>query len=136
MLRLWSLSRSAVAKSSLFRPLSSSPVLFNDNISEIPPYDDKFNEPLEEKRSRLLYQSRKRGMLENGLLLGKNLFVKKRYALQRAKTRIYLFSSQIFMKSIHRIFSVIYLIQNESSKIKVHALKSIYYYSIMQLATA
>ena len=72
MLRLWSLSRSAVAKSSLFRPLSSSPALFNDNISEIPPYDEKFNEPLEEKRSRLLYQSRKRGMLENGLLLGKN----------------------------------------------------------------
>lgn len=36
----------------------------------IPPYEDKFNEPLEEKRSRLLYQSRKRGMLENGLLLG------------------------------------------------------------------
>jgi succinate dehydrogenase assembly factor 2 len=70
MLRLWSLSRSAVAKSSLFRPLSSSPALFNDNISEIPPYDEKFNEPLEEKRSRLLYQSRKRGMLENGLLLG------------------------------------------------------------------
>ena len=54
--------------SSLSRPLSSSLRLFN--ISEIPPYEDKINEPLEEKRSRLLYQSRKRGMLENGLLLG------------------------------------------------------------------
>merc|ERR1719228_312859 len=27
-------------------------------------------EPMEEKRARLMYQSRKRGMLENGLLLG------------------------------------------------------------------
>lgn len=68
MLRLWSLSRSVVAKSSLFRPLSSGSTWFN--VSEIPPYDEKFNEPLEEKRSRLMYQSRKRGMLENGLLLG------------------------------------------------------------------
>jgi succinate dehydrogenase flavin-adding protein (antitoxin of CptAB toxin-antitoxin module) len=30
----------------------------------------QFDEPVEEKRARLLYQSRKRGMLENGLLLG------------------------------------------------------------------
>ena len=36
----------------------------------IPPYEEKFHEPLDEKRARLLYQSRKRGMLENGLLLG------------------------------------------------------------------
>ena len=36
----------------------------------IPEYVEKFEEPLEEKRSRLIYQSRKRGMLENGLLLG------------------------------------------------------------------
>lgn len=36
----------------------------------IPPYIEKFNEPLADKRNRLQYQSRKRGMLENGLLLG------------------------------------------------------------------
>merc|ERR1712241_554165 len=36
----------------------------------IPPYIEKFEEPLDEKRARLQYQSRKRGMLENGLLLG------------------------------------------------------------------
>ena len=37
----------------------------------IPEYIEKFNEPIEDKRNRLIYQSRKRGMLENGLLLGK-----------------------------------------------------------------
>lgn len=36
----------------------------------IPPYVEKSDEPVEQKRSRLTYQSRKRGMLENGLLLG------------------------------------------------------------------
>jgi len=41
----------------------------------IPEYIEKFEEPLDEKRSRLIYQSRKRGMLENGLLLGS--FAKK-----------------------------------------------------------
>ena len=35
-----------------------------------PEYEDKFHEASEEKRQRLLYQSRKRGILENGLLLG------------------------------------------------------------------
>jgi len=35
----------------------------------IPPYEEKHGEPEEVKRARLLYQSRKRGMLENGLLL-------------------------------------------------------------------
>lgn len=36
---------------------------------QIPAYEEKFDEPLKLKRARLLYQSRKRGMLENGLLL-------------------------------------------------------------------
>jgi len=36
----------------------------------IPEYIEKFDEPIEDKRNRLMYQSRKRGMLENGLLLG------------------------------------------------------------------
>lgn len=35
----------------------------------IPPYPAKSSESIETKRSRLLYQSRKRGMLENDLLL-------------------------------------------------------------------
>ncbi len=38
--------------------------------SMIPPYVEKSDESVETKRSRLMYQSRKRGMLENGLLLG------------------------------------------------------------------
>ena len=38
-------------------------------------YFIQFEEPLNEKRARLVYQSRKRGMLENGLLLGKILFL-------------------------------------------------------------
>ena len=68
MLRLWTstVARSLVAP--LTRPLATTSKLFN--ISEIPPYDEKFHEDLKDKRSRLLYQSRKRGMLENGLLLG------------------------------------------------------------------
>ncbi|KAL4224576.1 Succinate dehydrogenase assembly factor 2 [Mactra antiquata] len=41
-----------------------------DMSPPIPEYVDRGNkEPLEEKRARLLYQSRKRGMTENGLLL-------------------------------------------------------------------
>lgn len=39
------------------------------NEPYIPSYEEKFDEPLKLKRARLLYQSRKRGMLENGLLL-------------------------------------------------------------------
>lgn len=35
----------------------------------IPEYPFKENEPLETQKARLLYQSRKRGMLENDLLL-------------------------------------------------------------------
>ena len=55
------------------RLMSSEPPEHHPDSNEpwIPEYIEKFHEPLEEKRSRLLYQSRKRGMLENGLLLGK-----------------------------------------------------------------
>ncbi|XP_076066226.1 succinate dehydrogenase assembly factor 2, mitochondrial-like isoform X2 [Oratosquilla oratoria] len=35
----------------------------------IPPYEEKVGEPIHLKKARLMYQSRKRGMLENGLLL-------------------------------------------------------------------
>ncbi|XP_053669036.1 succinate dehydrogenase assembly factor 2, mitochondrial-like [Anopheles marshallii] len=40
-----------------------------DKSLPIPEYKEKKNEPLQLQKSRLLYQSRKRGMLENGLLL-------------------------------------------------------------------
>lgn len=40
-----------------------------DNSIPIPKYTQKLNETEDVKRARLLYQSRKRGMLENGLLL-------------------------------------------------------------------
>lgn len=40
-----------------------------DHSLPIPEYKDKQNEPLNLRKQRLLYQSRKRGMLENGLLL-------------------------------------------------------------------
>ena len=58
------------------RKMSSDPPEHHPESNEpwIPEYIEKFEEPLEEKRSRLMYQSRKRGMLENGLLLGKILF--------------------------------------------------------------
>ncbi|KAG7160992.1 succinate dehydrogenase assembly factor 2, mitochondrial-like [Homarus americanus] len=36
----------------------------------IPPYEEKVGEPIHMKKARLQYQSRKRGMLENGLILG------------------------------------------------------------------
>jgi succinate dehydrogenase assembly factor 2 len=45
------------------------------NAPTIPPYIENFSEPIGDKRARLVYQSRKRGMLENGLLLGS--FAKK-----------------------------------------------------------
>ena len=52
---------------------SDPPEMFPpSNEPTIPEFIEKFNEPLEEKRSRLIYQSRKRGMLENGLLLGED----------------------------------------------------------------
>ena len=53
--------------------MSSEPPEHHPDSQEpwIPEYIEKFHEPLEVKRSRLMYQSRKRGMLENGLLLGK-----------------------------------------------------------------
>lgn len=60
---------SSVARSAKPSSMVTSSRLMSSEPT-IPPYEDKFNEPLEEKRSRLLYQSRKRGMLENGLLLG------------------------------------------------------------------
>uniref|UniRef100_V9KZX7 Succinate dehydrogenase assembly factor 2, mitochondrial n=1 Tax=Callorhinchus milii TaxID=7868 RepID=V9KZX7_CALMI len=41
----------------------------------LPPWEERINEPLHTKRARLLYESRKRGMLENGIIL--SLFAKE-----------------------------------------------------------
>ncbi|KAG5270355.1 hypothetical protein AALO_G00191720 [Alosa alosa] len=41
----------------------------------LPPWEEKTGEPIDIKRKRLLYESRKRGMLENCILL--SLFAKK-----------------------------------------------------------
>ncbi|XP_026766660.3 succinate dehydrogenase assembly factor 2, mitochondrial [Pangasianodon hypophthalmus] len=41
----------------------------------LPPWEEKKNEPVDIKRKRLLYESRKRGMLENCILL--SLFAKR-----------------------------------------------------------
>lgn len=67
MLRLLTTGRSLIRPRPLVRLLSSQ-----DPPTEppIPPYIENFEESIEDKRARLLYQSRKRGMLENGLLLG------------------------------------------------------------------
>lgn len=47
---------------------NNSEVIVEKDIA-IPVYRARENEPVEVLRARLLYQSRKRGMLENGLLL-------------------------------------------------------------------
>lgn len=49
-----------------FRPMEEGP----GDEPWIPEFENKFEEGSEEKRSRLRYQSRKRGIAENGLLLG------------------------------------------------------------------
>ena len=51
------------------RCVASGPIDFPDIGPPIPEYKKKDGEDIEVKRSRLLYQSRKRGMSENGLLL-------------------------------------------------------------------
>ncbi|XP_069479978.1 succinate dehydrogenase assembly factor 2, mitochondrial isoform X2 [Ambystoma mexicanum] len=35
----------------------------------LPPWEERLNEPIATKRARLVYESRKRGMLENGIIL-------------------------------------------------------------------
>lgn len=55
------------------RDVKKSLIFSSDNKEPtepwIPPFEEKIGESIESKRSRLTYQSRKRGMLENGLLL-------------------------------------------------------------------
>ncbi|XP_063892644.1 succinate dehydrogenase assembly factor 2-B, mitochondrial [Helicoverpa armigera] len=55
--------------------MSDKPVDFDYSYIEIPRYDVDKPQSLEKAKSRLLYQSRKRGMLENDLLL--STFAKK-----------------------------------------------------------
>ncbi|KAJ1521146.1 hypothetical protein ONE63_002841 [Megalurothrips usitatus] len=63
-------SRHLLSTSTFTRALSqSSNVPPESGEPSIPIYEEKKHEPVQLKRSRLLYQSRKRGMLENGLLL-------------------------------------------------------------------
>ena len=70
--------RSQVNKKMILAPCSQSRLFSTEppehhppsNEPWIPEYIEKFDEPIEDKRNRLMYQSRKRGMLENGLLLG------------------------------------------------------------------
>ena len=56
-------------RSSIIRCLSDKIMDFPDMGPTIPDYPERPDEAIEIRRSRLLYQSRKRGMLENGLLL-------------------------------------------------------------------
>ena len=52
------------------RNMSDKVIDPEDTTPPIPEYVDRGpDEPMTQKRARLLYQSRKRGMLENGLLL-------------------------------------------------------------------
>lgn len=54
----------------------------------IPEYPVKLNEPLEQQKQRLLYQSRKRGMLENDLLLS-TFAAKYLKHMDKEETRLY-----------------------------------------------
>uniref|UniRef100_A0A8C3NR34 Succinate dehydrogenase assembly factor 2, mitochondrial n=1 Tax=Cyanoderma ruficeps TaxID=181631 RepID=A0A8C3NR34_9PASS len=58
----------------------NSPADSGKDVLEIPlpPWQERLDEPLDTKRARLLYESRKRGMLENCILL--SLFAKENLA--------------------------------------------------------
>lgn len=51
------------------RHFSSNIYTPEDSTPPLPEYEERKNENIDVRRARLLYQSRKRGMLENGLLL-------------------------------------------------------------------
>uniref|UniRef100_A0A8V5G1L1 Succinate dehydrogenase assembly factor 2, mitochondrial n=1 Tax=Melopsittacus undulatus TaxID=13146 RepID=A0A8V5G1L1_MELUD len=81
--RLCSLPMGALCRRSLAPGLlqrgyrGDSPSESGKDVLEIPlpPWQERPDEPLETKRARLLYESRKRGMLENCILL--SLFAKE-----------------------------------------------------------
>ncbi|CAH1958767.1 unnamed protein product [Acanthoscelides obtectus] len=64
----------------------------DDGIVEIPKPKSRENEPMKQRKARLLYQSRKRGMLENDLLL--STFVHKHLDLF-SETQVELYDSLI-----------------------------------------
>lgn len=61
--------RSAVPVSVLSRSYRGDAPEVEQIVIPLPPWKEKKNEPLDIKRKRLLYESRKRGMLENCILL-------------------------------------------------------------------
>ncbi|XP_040465643.1 succinate dehydrogenase assembly factor 2, mitochondrial isoform X2 [Falco naumanni] len=68
----WALCRHVLGPVSLRRGYrGDSPTDSGKDVLEIPlpPWQERPDEPLETKRARLLYESRKRGMLENCILL-------------------------------------------------------------------
>uniref|UniRef100_A0A8C4KJS5 Succinate dehydrogenase assembly factor 2, mitochondrial n=1 Tax=Dromaius novaehollandiae TaxID=8790 RepID=A0A8C4KJS5_DRONO len=78
LLSRWALCRPILGHVSVQRSYrGDSPADSGKDVLEIPlpPWQERPNEPLETKRARLLYESRKRGMLENCILL--SLFAKE-----------------------------------------------------------
>ncbi|KZC09237.1 Succinate dehydrogenase assembly factor 2, mitochondrial, partial [Dufourea novaeangliae] len=63
------LARSITTSCTLCKNESEDIIHPDGHEPHIPPYIERNNENTEVKRARLVYQSRKRGMLENGLLL-------------------------------------------------------------------
>uniref|UniRef100_A0A6G1SJG9 Succinate dehydrogenase assembly factor 2, mitochondrial n=1 Tax=Aceria tosichella TaxID=561515 RepID=A0A6G1SJG9_9ACAR len=66
---LYSRPMASPAISSSNRPFSSDTDFKPSEELAKERYDSRANEDIEKKRARLLYQSRKRGMLENGVIL-------------------------------------------------------------------
>lgn len=58
----------------------------------LPPWEERINEPLDTKRARLLYESRKRGMLENCILLS---FFAKKYLNEMTEKQLSLYDKLI-----------------------------------------
>ncbi|XP_051820172.1 succinate dehydrogenase assembly factor 2, mitochondrial [Antechinus flavipes] len=83
VVRLFALSRHSIVSPCVSSSLSrrfyrgDSPADSQKDMLEIslPPWEERTDEPIETKRARLLYESRKRGMLENCILL--SLFAKE-----------------------------------------------------------
>uniref|UniRef100_A0A7N4PGP8 Succinate dehydrogenase assembly factor 2, mitochondrial n=1 Tax=Sarcophilus harrisii TaxID=9305 RepID=A0A7N4PGP8_SARHA len=83
VVRLFALSRDSILSPCVSSSLSrrfyrgDSPADSQKDMIEIslPPWEERTDEPIETKRARLLYESRKRGMLENCILL--SLFAKE-----------------------------------------------------------
>ena len=63
--------RCLAAQASSAPPPADSPLHTPEHVVEppLPPFQEKLGESTEKKKARLVYQSRKRGMLENGILL-------------------------------------------------------------------